>query len=128
MGLVLLGACTGRSAPEPTVPSSSAASQPGALDCPDAALLGAPVEASAVFPDDPVAWTARPVAGGLGDLVLVSLTPDPQTFAHPEVRFVYRCDVDGPRRLAVYVLEGEGFVLLSTTEAVGGEELPEELP
>lgn len=100
----------------------------GSLDCDDAALLRAPGEALTAFPDNPdVEWTARPSDATLGDLVLVGLTPDPDEVGYAEFRFVYRCEPSGPVRLASYALDGERFVLLATSDALGDEELPAEL-
>ena len=98
------------------------------MDCGDTALLRAPAEALAVFPDNSgVEWTARPANATLGELLLVSLTPLPDEVGYPEFRFVYRCDAGGPARIAVYALDGGRFVLLATSDALAGEELPDEL-
>lgn len=131
--LVVVGACaqdgtepTTVSAPQPTVPTGTHGI--AAMDCEDSALLQAPAEALAVFPDSPdVAWTARPAAEVLVDLVLVSMTPEPATVGYPELRFVYRCDAAGPSYLAAYGLEGGAFVLVTTSDSLSGSELPEQL-
>jgi len=132
--LAAVAACTGPRAPEPTTdvvssgPTSSATGT-GAMDCGDASLLSAPGEALVAFPDNPdVDWTARPTEALLAELVLVSLTPVPDEVGYPEFRFVYRCDAEGPSRIATYALDGETFVLLATTDALAGEELPDALP
>ncbi len=99
------------------------------MDCGDSSLLRAPGEAVGAFPDNPdVEWTARPAASVLAELVLVSLTPAPDEVGYPEFQFVYRCDADGPSRIATYALDGDVFVLLATTDAHAGEELPDALP
>jgi len=130
--LVAVSGCTGPGDVEPT-PTSGTPTAAGtgvdSMSCGDASLLSAPDEALAAFPDNPdVDWTARPSATSLNDLVLVSLTPVPDEVGYPEFQFVYRCDTDGPSRIATYALEGEAFVLLSTTDALAGEELPAALP
>lgn len=98
------------------------------MDCEDSSLLRAPGEAVGVFPDNDVDWTARPSELVLADLVLVSLTPAVDEVGYPEFQFVYRCDADGPSRIATYALEGEEWVLLATSDEHAGEELPVALP
>lgn len=100
----------------------------GTMDCQDTALLHAPGEALVVFPDNDVDWTARPSQLALAELVLVSLTPARDEVGYPEFQFVYRCDADGPSRIATYALEGEQWVLLATSDQLVGEELPAALP
>jgi len=130
MLLTVVAACSDPADPEeptaePTTPSSTSST----IDCDDASLLQAPAEALDAFPDNPgVDWTARPASAALGELVLVSLTPVPDEVGYPEFQFVYRCDAEGPSRIATYALEGETFVLLATTSALAGEELPDSLP
>lgn len=131
--LATVGACA-QEGPEPTVVPVPQASVPtgnhglAAMDCEDSAILQAPAEALAVFPDSPdVEWTARPAAEAIVDLVLVSMTPEPATVGYPELRFVYRCDAGGPSYLAAYGLEEGTFVLVTTSAAVSGTEIPEQL-
>ena len=57
----------------------------------------------------------------------MGLTPDLDEVGYPEFRFVYRCDPSGPVRIASYALDDSRFVLLTTSEALAGEELPDEL-
>ena len=128
--LAVLAGCSDSGDPTPT---SSATTPPssggGALDCGDAALLAAPTEALAAFPDNPdVDWTARPSTSSLADLVLVSLVPEPDEVGYPEFQFVYRCDAGGPSRIATYALDADTYVLLSTTDALADEEVPSALP
>lgn len=128
--LAALSACSGpgEASPPPatTTPPSTGG---GSLDCGDASLLAAPAEALTVFPDNPdVDWTARPSSSSLGELVLVSLVPEPDEVGYPEFQFVYRCDTGGPSRIATYALDGETFVLLATTDALADEEVPSALP
>lgn len=132
--LVGVGACS-RTTDEPAQPAPpQATSAPGAtgaatMDCGDTALLQAPGEALAVFPDSPdVVWTARPSDEMLVDLVLVSMTPEPADVGYPELRFVYRCDAGGPSYLAAYGLEGQAFVLVTTSDSLADTEIPEQLP
>lgn len=130
--LAVVPACSGPRAAEPTTDptaTGSTSTGTGAMDCGDASLLRAPGEALAAFPDNPdVDWTARPSGRVLAELVIVSLTPAPDEVGYPEFQFVYRCDTEGPSRIATYALDGEAFVLLATTDALAGEELPDALP
>ena len=118
----------GDAPPQTSTPSPSAATGMGTMDCQDTSLLSAPGEALAVFPDNDVDWTARPSELSLAELVLVSLTPARDEVGYPEFQFVYRCDADGPSRIATYALEGEQWVLLATSDQLVGEELPAALP
>ena len=121
------GTGTGEPTAAPTAPTSTG-TRLGSMDCGDASLLTAPGEALAAFPDNPdVDWTARPSPSSLAELVLVSLTPEPSEVGYPEFQFVYRCDAEGPSRIAIYALDGESFVLLATTDALADEELPESI-
>jgi len=134
--VALLGVVSGCGEPGRTEPTASpvettpsSGNGEGAMDCGDTSLLRAPGEAVAVFPDNPdVTWTARPSESVLAELVLVSLTPVPDEVGYPEFQFVYRCDAEGPSRIATYALAGEAFVLLATTDSLAGEELPDALP
>ena len=129
--LGVVAACSGPDDPEPSLSTSepSAAGPGDTMSCPDASLLAAPGEALTAFPDNPdVDWTARPSVSSLDPFVLVALTPAPDEVGYPEFQFVYRCDAAGPSRIATYALDGDTFVLLATTAALAGEELPESLP
>lgn len=134
--LALGGACSpdGPGAPASPLPTVTGTTQSptvgdiGSMDCLDSALLQAPGEALTVFPDNPdVVWTARPADIALGDLILAELTPEPDVVGYPEFRFVYRCDAGRPAMIATYALEEARFVLLSTSDALGDEQLPAEL-
>jgi hypothetical protein len=106
--------------PDGTTSTTSAT----AADCVEAVREQAPDEAAAAFPDVEVdvEWTVVAVEeGGLG-MELAELEPSTDAVGHPSFRFVFGCGGDEPELLAVYALEGDDYVLLSTTDAAEGSE------
>ena len=94
-----------------------------AAGCAEAVRDAAPAAALEAFPDNAeVTWTVQEVeAGGLG-MQLAEMEPDSDEVGYPRFRLVFGCGEGEPVLLAIYALDGEEFVLLSTTDAAEGSE------
>jgi hypothetical protein len=92
-----------------------------AAACAEAVREAAPAEALEAFPDNAeVTWTVQEVEeGGLGTQ-LAQMEPDSDEVGYPNFRLVFGCGAGEPVLLAVYALDGEEYVLLSTTDAAEG--------
>jgi hypothetical protein len=94
-----------------------------AAACAEAVRDAAPTEALAAFPDNAeVTWTVQEVEeGGLG-MQLAEMEPDSEEVGYRSFRMVFGCGDGEPVLLAIYALDGEEYVLLSTTDAAQGTE------
>lgn len=100
----------------------------GDAGCEAEASAVAAEEATGAFPDNPdVEWT---VAGssGEGGLTLVEVVPTPDEVGYPAFRLAFDCRDGEPVRIGTYALDEGAWILLATTDALGGGELPPELP
>jgi hypothetical protein len=114
---------SGTSGTAPETTSTTAADAEDAAACAEAVREAAPAEALAAFPDNAeVTWTVQEVEeGGLG-MQLAEMEPDSDDVGYPSFRLVFGCGEGEPVLLAVYALDGEEYVLLSTTDAAEGSE------
>lgn len=108
-------------APEETTTSTTTTApevDDDAAACVEAIREAAPAEAAESFPDNvEVEWSLVAVEeGGLG-MQLAEMEPSSEDIGYPSFRFVFGCGDGEPELLAIYALDGEEYVLLSTTDA-----------
>ena len=113
---------TGDAPAEETTTSTTAIDEDAAA-CVEAVRDVAPGEARESFPADlEVEWSVVAVEeGGLGTQ-LAEMEPSPDEVGYPSFKFVFGCGAGEPELLAIYGLDGDEYVLLSTTDAAEGSE------
>jgi hypothetical protein len=94
--------------------------------CAGDAELSAPTTAGDQFPDNPdVEWQVTLVRADEAGRQLVELLPAPDEVGHPAFLLAFTCDGDDAVHVGTYGLEGDVYVLLSTTDALTGELAPQ---
>ena len=97
-------------------------------ECDAKIRAAAPKLAASAFPDNPTdQWSLVDLVTE-GGLSFVEVEPTPAEGLKPRYRLVVECHAASEAVLyGVYELDGETWSLLSTTDALGGADLPETL-
>mgnify|MGYP001627580693 CR=1 FL=1 len=109
----------------PTVPPEDASHPVRVEGCEETIEAAAPEQAAESFPDHPdVTWTVGEASVTEVGLGTVELTPSSDEVGYPAFRLVAVCEGERSVLVGVYAREGDGWVLLFTTDERPEIELP----